>query len=341
MKIVFYPAPDGTNQYINLAALALTTAGHEVYWFSLKDLITGKYRHNIYFQLNWFETCVWLKSFLCRLVILWILWGGHKRIVFVMHNKQAHIERHGISRWYCVFLAYLLYKISYRIVIHSHDSLNYIRDRYHKKTVHIPHPSYVDAYGPIVRNGGPHAALRLLFFGQIRPYKNIELLIDCVSRFAPEEVFLTIAGAARSTRYVGKLRDKIKGRANIEARFQFFEDTAVPALLSQCDVLVFPYDLRSSLNSGAVLLAFSYQKTVIAAEIGTLKDMEAHYFLSYTYGNEKEHAAKLTETIGRAAALQKANPPVFAQWGEYMYREILKQNAPEKLEEGFKRLYAN
>jgi glycosyltransferase involved in cell wall biosynthesis len=341
MKIVFYPPPDGTNQYTAQIAQVLALSGFELQWFSFKALITGQYRNCVYFQMNWFETCSLLKSFLYRLFVLSLLRLGNKKIVFVMHNKQAHSEGTRISQVYSGALARILFKNAYRIVVHSRDSPRYMKELYHRKTVYIPHPSYVDVYGPIVRDESPPgSALRLLFFGQIRPYKNIEVLIDSVSRFSPEAVFLTIAGKAHSPQYAGKLRDKIEGRSNIEARFCFFEDAAIPGLLSQCDMLVLPYDLRSSLNSGSALLAFSYKKTVIASETGTIKDMGTGFFLSYTYTDEREHIVRLTEAIDRAVVMKKTNPNIFVQWGEAMYRDMLQNNDPGKIADDFKQLYA-
>jgi glycosyltransferase involved in cell wall biosynthesis len=182
--------------------------------------------------------------------------------------------------------------------------------------------------------------LRLLFFGQIRPYKNIELLVESVARFVPDEVFLTIAGHVSSIGYAEKITQKIVDMKNITLHFAFINDNDIPLLLSQHDALIFPYDVQSSLNSGAIILACSYKKTVISAEIGTLKEIDSRYFLSYSYKNEKEHREKLTEIISRAINMKKINPQIFSEWGEQLYYNIQDNNSLQVVAEHIKQVYA-
>jgi glycosyltransferase involved in cell wall biosynthesis len=183
--------------------------------------------------------------------------------------------------------------------------------------------------------------LRLLFFGQIRPYKNIELLVESVARFVLGEVFLTIAGQVSSIEYAEKITHKIEGIKNITSHLAFINDNDIPLLLSQYDALIFPYDVQSSLNSGTIILACSYKKMVISAEIGTLKELDSRYFLSYSYKNEKEHSEKLTEIISRAIDMKKINPQIFSDWGEQLYYDIQDNNSLQVVAEHIKQVYAD
>jgi glycosyltransferase involved in cell wall biosynthesis len=196
-------------------------------------------------------------------------------------------------------------------------------------------------YGAIQHNMEDKQCLRLLFFGQIRPYKNIELLVESVACFVPCEVFLTIVGQVSSIGYAEKITHKIAGMKNITLHFAFINDNDIPLLLSQYDALIFPYDVQSSLNSGAIILACSYKKTVISAEIGTLKEMDGRYFLSYSYKNEKEHREKLTEMISKAINMKKINPQIFSDWGEQLYYDIQDNNSLQVVAEHIKQVYAD
>src|SRR3546814_5363270 len=105
-------------------------------------------------------------------------------------------------------------------------------------------------------------ALQLLFIGIVKPDKNLELLIDVVGTFG-HRVQLIIAGKAIDESYQRKLADRAAGVGNVRLLPYFIPDNELTGLLGQTDAVVLPYDLASSLNSGTVVLAFSYKKTVI------------------------------------------------------------------------------
>jgi glycosyltransferase involved in cell wall biosynthesis len=342
MKIVLFPSSkSNSNKYIDLINDALKANGFEVINFCLIKLITGKYRNVDYFNLNWFENAVSIKEFIKKMVIFFILQASRKKIIFVMHNKRVHANGQSfISLYYSEILFYLLFKFSYKIIIHSKDSIDYIEDKYLNKVVYIPHPNYIDVYGPIPPNNTISVSvLNLLFIGQIKEYKNIEVLIDVVSQFPQEEISLIIAGKVSPKEYENKLNKKIKSIKNIKPVFKFLEDKEIPLFLSKCDLLILPYDVKSSLNSGTIILAFSYKKTVISSEIGTLNDMNTKFYFSYEYKNESEHIAKLTAIINDAIEMKKENPFIFKEWGMKMYNDILQNNTIAIVGEKLKELY--
>ncbi|MCT2584020.1 glycosyltransferase family 4 protein [Actinophytocola gossypii] len=112
---------------------------------------------------------------------------------------------------------------------------------------------------------------RLLFFGLVRPYKGVDVLLRALAA-GPPDVALTVAGefwgdtpavADRMVRELG-----LSGR--VELRPGYVEAEQVPALFRGVDALALPY--RSVTASVNPYLAFEHGVPVIASRIGTLPD---------------------------------------------------------------------
>ena len=71
-------------------------------------------------------------------------------------------------------------------------------------------------------------------------------------------------------------------------------------LLEFVDVLVLPYDTRSTMNSGTMLLAFSFGRTVILPNIPMAEEFDDKLFYKYAYKDEREHRQNLTKEMKRA-----------------------------------------
>ncbi|WP_041261774.1 glycosyltransferase family 4 protein [Pseudofrankia inefficax] len=109
---------------------------------------------------------------------------------------------------------------------------------------------------------------RLLFFGLIRPYKGLDVLLRALAA-GPADVALTVAGefwgGAEQTRaLVGEL-----GLADrVELRPGYVDAADVPGLFAAADALVLPY--RAGTASQNVDLAHLHGRPVVATTVGTL-----------------------------------------------------------------------
>src|SRR5690606_39824303 len=108
---------------------------------------------------------------------------------------------------------------------------------------------------------------------------------------------------------------------NIELKLKFIPDQEIPTLINEADLLVLPYDLKSSLNSGTAILAFSYGKSVICPEIGTISDLGQikNNVLHYQYASDKEHLSQLSTKIQDALHLKEKDSSIFSSMGNRMY----------------------
>jgi glycosyltransferase involved in cell wall biosynthesis len=112
---------------------------------------------------------------------------------------------------------------------------------------------------------------RLLFFGLVRPYKGLDVLLRALSN-GPPDVSLTVAGefwgdtASVADDLVAELG--LTGRVDIRHGYVDVDD--VPGLFRGVDALTLPY--RSVTASVNPFLAFEHGVPVIASRTGTLPD---------------------------------------------------------------------
>jgi glycosyltransferase involved in cell wall biosynthesis len=332
MKVAFSPFENKGNKYVDIMVSIINNIKEvKIVPFNFKDylLFSKKIWGVDIIWLNWYESTTAAIKKILRIIVLFLFRFSGKKIIYVLHNKKPHDTHKSI---FTNLLYGSIYYFSNIIIIHSEMSRQVVPEKYAHKIRYIPHPNYINEYGEIKCDDNADTKLRLLFLGQIRPYKNIELLINVVSGFGDNELELTIVGKPVSQEYMQKLQTLTR-KNNIKLIFKFIEDNELTSYLENCDLLVLPYDITSSLNSGTVILAFSYAKTVICPNIGTLSDMENKKFLSYTYINQEEHNRKLTMLIQKSIDLKMKNKNIFNEWGKVMYNEVAKNNSKEKIRE--------
>jgi len=341
-KIIFYPATDDTNQYVNLLVRGLRSRGNHIY--SLKESLSSPRR---FFQsrlvhLNWYEDIEEKSVFFKRVFLLLIFVLTNKRIVWTIHNKTPHEDQ--FPRLTQIMMK-LLFRFSDRLVIHSRSSLEVVRKyakEYIRKTVYVPHPDYIGVYGPQTKPGNTLSPdrLKLLFVGAVSPYKNIELLIDTVKQLDNSKSELVIAGKPKDAAYAQQITKRVGNHPSIRLDLRYIDDNDLVRLLGESDILVLPYDQRSTLNSGTVMLAFSYGKTVICPAIGTVTDYETTQpMLVYDYNSPAEHAEQLKSALVKAQVLHQKDPEIFRKWGEEVYGMVSRKNEREAVVRQLDELY--
>jgi glycosyltransferase involved in cell wall biosynthesis len=130
---------------------------------------------------------------------------------------------------------------------------------------HLPHGEIaVDASAPDRRN-------RLLFFGIVRPYKGVDVLIQALARADVPDVSLTVAGEIWEGRdeLLRSISDLgLTGRVTLTEGY--VPAAELPQLFGAADALVLPY--RSATASQNALIAFEFGIPVVATRAGALAD---------------------------------------------------------------------
>jgi len=254
-----------------------------------------------------------------------------QKIIWNVHNKQPH-ERENAEQ--VEVLMKLLTQSAYKIVIHSKPTTQVIKEfcendeKILRKIIFVPHPHYAGAYGNLSRqNSLSDNKLKILFFGQIRPYKNIELMIKVFNELSFDDVELNICGKCDDKNYKRKLLKLIKTN-KIKCDFRFIADNEVANLLSQNHILLLPYSLESSMNSGTIVLSFSYSRSVISPLIGMLEDINnKSSFFVYNYKTPEEHERELKGVLTRVREKYRGKYNELLKLGERCRETVLENNS--------------
>ncbi|CAM3634702.1 glycosyltransferase [Nocardiopsis rhodophaea] len=115
----------------------------------------------------------------------------------------------------------------------------------------------------------------LLFFGIVRPYKGVDVLLRAFAQGAPPTVRLTIAGEFWSgSAELRSLAAALGVADRVDFRAGYVPATELSALFAGADAVVLPY--RSATATQNVWLAHAHGVPVIATRAGTLPDHVRH-----------------------------------------------------------------
>lgn len=114
----------------------------------------------------------------------------------------------------------------------------------------------------------------ILFFGIIRDYKGLDVLIEAMNGLS-DEYHLIIAGEVYGS--FQSYQDQIDalGLSNRISLFNhYISDDMVPNFFCAADICVLPY--KSATQSGVTAIAFHFEVPVIATDVGGLKETIVH-----------------------------------------------------------------
>lgn len=285
--IIFYPTP-GYSESKNLFVRRMSELLAEKYYVVGIEEISNdlkKIKKVKAVFLNWMETS--LDTRVKQHLILYKALGV--KICWFFHNRVPHDCKTETQIKNMKWLA----DISNYIFILSHKSKEYVPNvkRNQKKCIYIPHINYIDAYPDCERNIREECGIKedeflFLFLGLIRPYKNIESLVQAFKELNLERAKLLIAGEVKDRKYMSELQKLCDGEQSIIVKPEFVSNREMEAFLRAGDVITLPYSTVSSMNSGAMIMAFSYGKTVIIPEIAMSCDIKGKEFAFIYTGAE-------------------------------------------------------
>lgn len=140
-----------------------------------------------------------------------------------------------------------------------------------------PHPIY-NHFGDKISKHEARKALNipiekkvLLFFGFIRDYKGLDILLKSM-KLLSEEYHLVIAGESYGSfdKY-DDLISRLHIKNKVSKFVHYIDDKEVPKFFSAADVCVLPY--KSATQSGIIGICYQYDLPVIATNTGSLKEM--------------------------------------------------------------------
>ncbi len=186
-------------------------------------------------------------------------------VLFICHNVFPH-ERFVLDR----FLTRMTLKKGDFFILHSETEVRELKTILPEARYRVNmHPTY-SAFS--LREVRPRQGKekRLLFFGLVRPYKGLGILLEAL-RDLPE-VYLTVAGDFGGT--LSEYEEQIESLKNgdrVELVDGYIPDKDVQGYFENCDAVVLPY--LSATQSGIAQVAFGFKKPVIATSVGGLPEV--------------------------------------------------------------------
>jgi glycosyltransferase involved in cell wall biosynthesis len=255
--------------------------------------------------------------------------SAHRRTVLTAHDLWAMLEDR--ARWRPVFDAVD------RVVVHSRRGVDELRrlGLSDERIARIPHAVFDANDGPPPTDGP--AGSTLVFFGLIRTYKGIDLLLRAlpeIARHVPD-VRLIVAGDALDP--VGPLRglaEHLGVADRVVWRPTFHSDPEIDSLMAEADLVVLPYRSRAD-ASGVLASALGRGRPVVASDVGNLGETVEGFGAGEVVPSEDVEAlaaacirlltdaeARRRAVEGALAARKELTWEVAAQMHEELYASI-------------------
>jgi glycosyltransferase involved in cell wall biosynthesis len=200
------------------------------------------------------------------------------QIICIADNVIPHEKRLGDT----VLTKYFLSAI-HRFVTMSEKVNADLKTFTQQPSINIVHPIY-DNFGDIVSKeearkhlGLPVHEKIILFFGFIRKYKGLDLLLEAMndSRIKEDNIKLLIAGEFYDNKdEYESIISKYNLANSLYLRTQFIDNSEVKYYLGAADFVIQPY--KHATQSGVTPLAYHFEKPMLVTNVGGLADLVPH-----------------------------------------------------------------
>ena len=199
------------------------------------------------------------------LYLLWALKRRGIRVVVLCINVFEH-EANPLKK----FLTRLLLARADHLIVHSTQEMRQLQAFNPTATLRkqlLPLFTYDAA--PCVRSDDK---LHLLFFGFVRLYKGLDLLLEAVAILRERDISLKIAGEFWNGKdeYL-RLMAKLGISDRVEITDRYVTDEEMGRFFAWADLIVLPY--RRTLTSGVIATAYGYGKPVLATNVGGFSEV--------------------------------------------------------------------
>lgn len=184
------------------------------------------------------------------------------------------------------------------------------------------HGDYRDAYPPPPSRAAARECLGidrdaevLLTLGQVREYKGLPALVRAADTMP--QTLLAIVGPADEPVAASALRRACREKARIRLDLRRLTEDEVVTWIAASDVLLAVHDAQSSLNSGAALLALSFDRPVVLRRSASSEELQDDVGSSWV-----ALVDDLSEVFSAAAKLASEDRSHAALGAEYSWTNI-------------------
>lgn len=179
-----------------------------------------------------------------------------------------------------------IYKLADKIIVQAKPNIDKINDLFKgikHKVSYIPHGNFVDYVDIISKEqareylGIPEEKKVILFFGQIKKVKGLDILIkafiNLVNNTNDKNLMLLVAGKVWEDNFdqYQEIIDESEVKEQIRLDIKYIPDNEICDYYCAADINVLPY--KEVYQSGVVHLAYAYNKAVIATNVGSFPEV--------------------------------------------------------------------
>ncbi len=200
----------------------------------------------------------------------------HTKIICIADNVIPHEKRPGDK----IFTKYFLKSCDAFITMSEKVMSDLRKFQPVKPALLVSHPLY-DNFGAILSKtearkhlGLPENQKIVLFFGFIRKYKGLDLLLEAMAdeQIKRSGIKLMVAGEFyEDARPYEELIDKLGIRNQLILKTDFIPDSEVKYYLCAADAVIQPY--RNATQSGVTPLAYHFEKPMVVTNVGGLPSL--------------------------------------------------------------------
>ena len=215
----------------------------------------------------------WMTFFGYCVSVLGKMQAKHTKRIAIIHNLIPHEERFFDKPFNRLFLK----NYDAFVVLSESVEKDLVKMKPSAKFIRLAHPWY-DQFGLKLDKETAQKKLgldpnkrTLLFFGLIRDYKGLDILLEAFE-LLNDQYQLVIAGEVYSNadKYKQQIA-KSKSKDSIFFFDRYIDDSEVSTFFSATDICVLPY--RSATQSGITAIAFQFEVPCVVTNVGGLKSI--------------------------------------------------------------------
>ncbi len=201
---------------------------------------------------------------------------GKTRVICIFDNVIPH-EKRFVDRF---LSAYFIRSIDGAVVMSKSVLEDLSTFRVDIPVMFSPHPLY-DNYGPLISQSDAMGRLNLpgdysylLFFGFIRAYKGLDLLLEAFAdkKLRNRKLKLIVAGEFYEDEAPYKQQiEKLGIKDDVILYDRFINEDEVGAFFCASDLVVQPY--KSATQSGVTQIAYHFDKPMLVTDVGGLSEI--------------------------------------------------------------------
>lgn len=137
------------------------------------------------------------------------------------------------------------------------------------RTVHMI-PLALEDFGTAIASPKKAGIIDLLFFGNIKPYKGLDILLKSINRLSQTHTSFKLTIAGRCANWEEVYEPLLEHEELVDKQIRFIANDEIPSFFANTDYLILPY--KDATQSGPLMIAYNYNVPVIASNIAGFKE---------------------------------------------------------------------